>query len=1548
MSRSAPTPAGSAFAFRLDAPIPARVFAGELQISGWLLHREGEPMHGIRAVVQRRFGRTRIWKARRKRSRPDAAAAFPDLPGAKSSGFLLQIPLSLGKNRLRLEVQNAARVWRTFHVARVRALPLKSVARIGFPRVRQLLLTSLTRSYGEENILRGPAARTPAADSSPRASAIRRVELFATSKSNLFIREIGELIAAGFSEAGVPAQLHLDQPPVENPPDDLLQIVVTPHEFFNLYLTQNVSREEARRLARGAVLLCTEQPETRWFQSNLQWAPYARGMADIHPLGVLAYCACDTPCHQLALGYHPLLRSAAQKPPAARTTDITFLGSLTERREEFFARHAEFFSQRRCHLRFVPLDFAKTETTRSYLAAEKRNALLAHTKILLNVHYSEQRYFEWHRMLVGLANGCCIITETCDGHGPLVPGEHFIMVEPENLIPACEYYLNQPDECARIADQGFAFVEKHLRQAQLCENFLREFAAAGCDVPLDAAPVPLPRALRRNFSQLRRRDFRRAVVADLHELTHRPDPAEEPAPPASAEMLAAQRSRTIENRSAYRARLDEQGSRRAAGEEVWSLHDNDAYESGPPPVISVVITLYNYARFIRDCVASIERSAAFFGEPIEIVVVEDASTDDSLAQAIVSQGAAVAAMRIVAKRFNTGLADARNVGIQVARAPFVFMMDADNLVFPPALRELFTAISAEDRVAAYSLLARFRKTPRECFGLLSPFAWDPQILVQQPYVDAMALFRRDVLLEMGGYDNQLNQIGWFGWEDYDLWLRLAARDLSVGFVPNVLCLYRQHAVSMLNLTNLFELDLVSHFYDRFGQLSERFERQATLFGVDRRKIRKGKCSFFIASGCPIATTTLYRCVHLQEQLVRLGHEAIVAEWFTEAAMDLEEALSYDVIVLYRLPMSAALGELIRHAHLAGKRIIFDTDDLVFEPDLIGWHRAVAQLSEEAQQEHRLGVQRYLETLRAVDVVFTSTPLLAEYAAARGKQVYVLRNALGQAMTKLADELYAKRKRRPRSDKVIIGYGSGTATHDVDFAEAAAALVKILERFGQAELWLAGPLTLPESLKRFGERVRRFPLTDWRGWFDLMSEMDIALASLEAENVFCRAKSEIKFTEAGAIGLPVVASRIDPYVQAISEGKDGLLAENSEEWESALSLLIEEPAKRHALGEAARVTVAQRYSPQARTSELGKILKRIGCVERVSGTQASLLKLNWLIPEPFPGAGGDIGIFRVIRYLAEFGHDCQVYVVAYKLMNDFSSEQVREYVRENFGPSQAHFERWEGTVRDADATFATFWPTAENLLALPNGGRRYYLVQDFEPSFYPDDPRHYERAEKTYQAGLRCITLGPWLAKLLRDRYGAKADPFEFAVDPHTYFPRPGTHSKAQRVCFYARPATPRRAYELGLETFERVHRLLPEVEIVFFGGDLLIPLPSFPHIDRGKLSQEDLATLFSSSDVGLVFSLSNPSFVPLEMMACGCAVVEVASERWEGVLTHGEDAWLVEPKAEAAANGIVELLTNLPLRDRLVENGLQRTRTMSWRNSARQIEAILEADLTST
>ncbi len=823
------------YLFRFDTPPASRVFGNEYRLSGWLVDRAGKDVLGLRALVKRPFRKAITFKGRRKRERPDIAIAFPHLPAAPTSGFLFELELGLGRNHLTFQVRGEDRVWRTFATREVRAVPLNFLRALRLPEVRTLVLERAQKRHAQR--LHRRASSVPVANISSASSlTTKQVDLFATTRSNLFIIEIAQLIAAGFRALGLPTQLHLDEIPNPATSSDHLQLIITPHEFYNLFLRERVTTADAESLTKNAVLLCTEQPETGWFYNNLRWAALARAVADINPLGVAAYQARDLPAFHLQLGYHSFLAAPKLTPFATRPCEITFLGSLTARREMFFAENAFFFSQHRSHIRFVPLGFAKTKQTRSYLSSETRNELLSQSRILLNVHYSDQAYMEWHRLLMGLANRCCVITETSSGYGSLVPGRHFIMAEQRDLIACCDYYLNHPAEAEAIAQQGTDFIQTQLTQAESCARFLRaiEENKPRPIVVSDALPVPLPAELGTKLSRQHRQQMREAFGRDLRNWSQPPPPIS-PEEEESVVSLKERRQVVIAKREACHQRWLAQEEKRTQGEVPWATTDNATY-ADVSPRLSVVVTLYNYARYLPACLTSVEQSTRQLGQPIELVIIDDHSSDSSLAEALRYQSESSLPTRIIAKEFNTGLADSRNIGTQAARAPFVLMMDADNLLMPQALSQLLAAIESGEHVAAYSILCRFTGKPPRRMGLLSQYDWDPQILVQHPYIDAMALFRRETLLELGGYDNELSQVGWFGWEDYEMWLRFAQRNLSVAFVPNILCLYRHHERSMINLTNLFEVDLVRHLAVRYRELIERFEPSETLFGVERSKL----------------------------------------------------------------------------------------------------------------------------------------------------------------------------------------------------------------------------------------------------------------------------------------------------------------------------------------------------------------------------------------------------------------------------------------------------------------------------------------------------------------------------------------------------------------------------------------------------------------------------------------------------------------------------------------------------------------------------------------
>jgi glycosyltransferase involved in cell wall biosynthesis len=708
---------------------------------------------------------------------------------------------------------------------------------------------------------------------------------------------------------------------------------------------------------------------------------------------------------------------------------------------------------------------------------------------------------------------------------------------------------------------------------------------------------------------------------------------------------------------------------------------------------------------------------------------------------------------------------------------------------------------------------------------------------------------------------------------------------------------------------------------------------------------------YFVSGCNVGTTFEYRVLHKQEQLALYDIQSVARQYLPHREVTLEESLSHDLLYLYRGPYDSFIEELIERARARGIPVVFGADDLVFEPELVHWVDSLKTMSHEEVALHYEGVWRYRQTLLACDAVVTSTQYLAELARALGKPTFVHRNALSGALIQIVEPLYAERQARlPTSDaQLTIGYSSGTATHDQDFLEISPALAQILARHPEVKLHIQGPLVVPSELKRFGERVRILPLVHWTEVPRILNTFDINLGPLERENPFCRGKSEAKYIEAAILGIPTVASRIDAFEFAICDGENGFLAGDTDEWVEKLERLLADSALRRRMGEAARADALARYTPMVRGHELRQTFKTIQELyaqqpASAPDSQKKPLVLNWVFTEPVPGSGGHADIIRMMNLLARLGHQINIYTVPYGRLSNKSDLEIRDFVRRHFANLEGNLFKWTGgPMADSDAVILTYWKTAYMLDEQLNTSKIFYFVQDWEPFFYPMGTQHL-RAEQTYKMGFSCITLGPWLTEHLRSRYDADADFFDLAVDHSIYYPRPVDRSDRPRVCFYARPSTPRRLFPIGIEAFHRIHQRHPDAEIVFYGADDAALRPHtipFPYTNRGILSEDELAELFSSSDVGVVLSSTNCSLVPPEMMACKCAVVDLNRETVRGVLEHDVNALLAEPTPEAIADAVARLLEDEPLRQRLVETAYEKMQNRSWEKSARKVEAIL-------
>lgn len=232
-------------------------------------------------------------------------------------------------------------------------------------------------------------------------------------------------------------------------------------------------------------------------------------------------------------------------------------------------------------------------------------------------------------------------------------------------------------------------------------------------------------------------------------------------------------------------------------ETLWKRDNPAAGEAR----VSVVITCYRYG---RECLEALD-SLRFQTEPsFDVIVIDDCSPDDA-AELVADWMRRVScpnfrSLRLLRHRDNQGLSQARNTAVSQVRTPYLFVLDADNQIYPRCLEVLRQALENSGAEMAYSLI--------ECFGdennLINTEIWQPGRFAFGNYIDAMAMIRLSALEAVGGYRRMPHN---FGWEDYDLWCSFVDRGFSGCYVPRILCRYRVHGRSMLrNRTNPYVLE----------------------------------------------------------------------------------------------------------------------------------------------------------------------------------------------------------------------------------------------------------------------------------------------------------------------------------------------------------------------------------------------------------------------------------------------------------------------------------------------------------------------------------------------------------------------------------------------------------------------------------------------------------------------------------------------------------------------------------------------------------------------
>jgi glycosyltransferase involved in cell wall biosynthesis len=242
--------------------------------------------------------------------------------------------------------------------------------------------------------------------------------------------------------------------------------------------------------------------------------------------------------------------------------------------------------------------------------------------------------------------------------------------------------------------------------------------------------------------------------------------------------------------------------------------------------------------------------------------------------------------------------------------------------------------------------------------------------------------------------------------------------------------------------------------------------------------------------------------------------------------------------------------------------------------------------------------------------------------------------------------------------------------------------------------------------------------------------------------------------------------------------------------------------------------------------------------------------------------------------------------------------------------------------ESDAAVCTLWTTAYAVLEFNKTRRKFYFIQDDESLFYPAGSIS-ALVEATYGFGFHgiCNTVS------LLERYQARNGRGEFfnpCIDPNIFHDKkrkPHQDSPPHAIFCYARPDHPRNSFELLASSLRDVkQRLGDRVSLLTAGAAWDLKEHALEGVveNLGLLNYQTTGALYRTCDLGLVMMMTrHPSYLPMELMACGSVVITNRNPDTAWFLKDGENCLLADPSPTSLTERIMEGLEDAGMRRRI-------------------------------
>lgn len=235
-------------------------------------------------------------------------------------------------------------------------------------------------------------------------------------------------------------------------------------------------------------------------------------------------------------------------------------------------------------------------------------------------------------------------------------------------------------------------------------------------------------------------------------------------------------------------------------------------------LVSVIIPCHNYGRFLPAAVESVRNQTY---APIEIIVVDDGSTDDTAAIA-----ARLGVQVLSGPR--QGVCTAVNRGFLASSGHFIMRLDADDVIAPTYVERMVGALYDQPRAALAYSHGQYFGAAHGPFRL-EPFS--PESLAEGAYVTCLAVMRRDAFEQAGLYDPGMASVRC---EDWDLWLTLAESGQTGVLVDQTLWSYRRHERPSRNTWDLLSLAGLRRELRLIARLQDKHPRVFATAALRRR------------------------------------------------------------------------------------------------------------------------------------------------------------------------------------------------------------------------------------------------------------------------------------------------------------------------------------------------------------------------------------------------------------------------------------------------------------------------------------------------------------------------------------------------------------------------------------------------------------------------------------------------------------------------------------------------------------------------------------------